>query len=66
MVARDIHTVKPNLLQRTVNERAGAAMRTVFYSQQGNVTVRPYFHDEGNWHILCPFPIGFRKLLEEK
>jgi len=66
MVARDIHTVKPSLQQRTVNERAGAAMRMVFCSHYVNVTSRACFHDEVNWHILCPFPIGFTKLLEEK
>jgi hypothetical protein len=66
MVARDIHTVKPNPQQRTVNERAGAAMRMVFSSPCVNVTARPCFKDEVNWHILCPFLIDFTKLSEEK
>jgi hypothetical protein len=66
MVARDIHTVKPNLQQRTVNERAGAARRMVFPSPAVNATVRPCIQDEVNWHILCPFPGGFMKLSEGK
>jgi len=66
MVARDIHTVKPNLQQRTVNERAGGGMRMVFSSHYLNAAVRLYFNDEVNWHIPCPFPIGFTKLSEDK